>query len=126
MSVTFTISADQTNNILTSQLSGFFSSVQEYEKWEQAFERVWQKDFGNQPIKILADQRGFKAASPEIHERIMRYRMKKASLVLAVATIVDDAIFQIQIKRLSAQTGLNTRENFFVDIDKAMTWLKAQ
>lgn len=126
MSFTFKISADKANNILISQISGFATSVEEYEKWENAFEQTWQKDFHDQPVKILADQRGFKATLPAIQERIMQYRMKKASKVIASATVVDDPIAQLQLKRLSAESGLKARENFFVDMDEALQWLKNQ
>ena len=126
MSFTFTVRADTSNNMLITQISGFIPSIQEYEKWEHAFEQAWQKEFGNCPVKILSDQRGFRPAPPEVQERVMRYRMKKAPLLLACATVVDDSIAQMQLKRLSAQSGLKTRENFFTDIDEALTWLQAQ
>ena len=125
MSFTFTINANKADNILMVKIAGFISSLNEYEQWERAIEHVWQTKFQH-PVKILSDQRDFKPVPPEIMERVKQYRMRKAPLVIATATIVEDVISQMQLKRLSAQSGLKDRENFFVDVDEALKWLKKQ
>lgn len=126
MSFTFEIKADKVNKILLSRINGYVSSVEEYLKWEKAFEKAWREQFGDQAIKILADQRGFRATNPQIFERVKEYRLKKARNVIASATVVDDAIAQLQLQRLSAQSGLKTVEKFFIDADEALQWLISQ
>ena len=125
MSFTFTINANKADNMLMLKIAGFISSLSEYEQWERAIERTWQTEFQH-PVKILSDQRDFKPMPPEILARVKQYRMRKAPLVIATATIVEDVISQMQLKRLSAQSGLKDRENFFVDVDEAVKWLKKQ
>lgn len=125
MSFTFTINANKADNMLMLKIAGFISSLSEYEQWERAIERTWQTEFQH-PVKILSDQRDFKPMPPEILARVKQYRIKKAPLVIATATIVEDVISQMQLKRLSAQSGLKDRENFFVDVDEAVKWLKKQ
>ena len=126
MNFTFEISVDQPHNILFNKMTGFCATLNEYAKWEQAFSQAWQKNFGSKKVKILSDQRGFKPVSSEVIERVTTLRKQTQSYVIATATVVDDAISKMQMKRLSRAAGFDGIEEFFTDYDEALTWLKKQ
>ncbi len=124
MLFTFEINVDKPNNMLLNKITGFCASLNEYTKWEQAFSQIWQKNFGEAKVKILSDQRGFKPVSSEVIERITILRKQTQPHVIATATVVDDIISKMQMKRVSHAAGFDEIEEFFTDYNDALEWLK--
>jgi hypothetical protein len=127
MSFSFEITVDQPNKILICKLIGFGGSVDDFLKYEQAFQKTWQEHFGNAKIKILIDQRDYKPAVREVTEHVMQRRQQIKDKMLASAIVLGEGVSSLQMHRIVREAHTDEgHERMFTDYDEALQWLKSK
>ena len=84
------------------------------------------KNFANKPFKVLADMRRYQPASKEVQEKVIEVQMKTKNSLIASAVIAENAIAQMQMKRIAKETGVSNTEDYFIDFNSAYEWLKSK
>jgi hypothetical protein len=72
------------------------------------------KNFSNRPFKVLADMRKYQPASKEVQKKVFEAQMKTKGSLNASAVIADNAIAQMQMKRIAKETGVIDTEDYFI------------
>jgi hypothetical protein len=124
-STKFEVKADLQLPGIVMSLKGFWNE-QDASDFVITFMECVNRNFANKRFKVLADMRYYQPASKEVQEKVIEVQMRTKSSLIASAVIAENAIAQMQMKRIAKETGVSDAEDYFIDYDLAYNWLKSK